>query len=813
MAAPPGAPTLTAQSGNKFIDLSWSESNNGGSAITGWEYRWSDDDGENWDPSEGWHSLALATTELQLSGTNGTELTVELRAVNARGSGPATQVKATPTPDNSAPTFDDGENATRAVPENSTVDSNGDPVTVGTAITATDQDEGDVLTYALVDDEDSEDDEAFTINTESGQLSVAADANLNYESQDSYSLTVSVKDNRDDANNVDDAVDATIAVTVNIQDEIEPPATPAIPAVSNRSAHHLTISWSPPDNAGPEISSYNFDWRLPGASEFTTETPDGDAKNITLLGLTHSTTYEFRLQAVNAEGASGWSDTGTGTTLADVPEAPSTLSAAINATDIDLSWTAGADRGAAIDLWQYRYSTDDGENWEDWTNIANSDATTAAHSVSNLSFGFVYSFEVRARNSTGFSASSPIASVVFGNRPAVFDDGAAVIRSVEENMAAGTKVGEPVVAQDPDGDTLTYSLSGTDAGSFDIDSNTGQITVGGSTVLDYETTASYSMTVEVTDGKDETGASQTASTTDGTISVTVNVTDVKPPGAPTGLTLKSPSPTKLTVRWSAPDEGAPPTHYVVRYQEDGCTGLTCWSDGSTVKGTYTTLTGLTTATDYEVSVEAHNVEGSDADSAVARTRDLTKVTSVSLTSDAGDDSVYAIGDEVQATVMFDGRVFVSANANPTLVLAIGDEERTASYKSGGGTDSLLFSYVIVDGDSDSDGIGIAENALGIKETDLWDISGTAPASKHDAVTEQMDHQVDGIRPMITKLEITSKPTHNNTYARNESIIVKVDFDDKVYITGTPSLMLRVGDTIRAAPLLCHQRLIFPTSTD
>ncbi|MXW48461.1 MAG: tandem-95 repeat protein, partial [Gammaproteobacteria bacterium] len=69
----------------------------------------------------------------------------------------------------------------------------------------------------------------------------------------------------------------------------------------------------------------------------------------------------------------------------------------------------------------------------------------------------------------------------------------------------------------------------------------------------------------------------------------------------------------------------------------------------------------------------------------------------------------------------------------------------------------------------------------------------------------MDHQVDGIRPMITKLEITSKPTHNNTYARNESIIVKVDFDDTVYITGTPSLMLRVGDTIRAAPLLAGNR--------
>ena len=48
--------------------------------------------------------------------------------------------------------------------------------------------------------------------------------------------------------------------------------------------------------------------------------------------------------------------------------------------------------------------------------------------------------------------------------------------SVDENTTSGHDIGEPVTANDPDeGDTLTYSLTGTDASHFDIDSSTGQI--------------------------------------------------------------------------------------------------------------------------------------------------------------------------------------------------------------------------------------------------------------------------------------------------------------------------------------------------
>ena len=69
-----------------------------------------------------------------------------------------------------------------------------------------------------------------------------------------------------------------------------------------------------------------------------------------------------------------------------------------------------------------------------------------------------------------------------------------------ENSAAGTAVGAPVAATDADNDTLAYSMTGTDAALFSIDTATGQLSVAQGAALDYETTTSYTVTVSVTDG-------------------------------------------------------------------------------------------------------------------------------------------------------------------------------------------------------------------------------------------------------------------------------------------------------------------------
>ena len=87
-------------------------------------------------------------------------------------------------------------------------------------------------------------------------------------------------------------------------------------------------------------------------------------------------------------------------------------------------------------------------------------------------------------------------------------------------------MGAAVAAKDPDGDTLAYTLSGADALTFYIYGN-GQIKVGQGTSLDYETKNSYSVTVNVSDGKNAAGEQDTA--IDASVDVTINVTDVPEP--------------------------------------------------------------------------------------------------------------------------------------------------------------------------------------------------------------------------------------------------------------------------------------------
>ena len=66
------------------------------------------------------------------------------------------------------------------------------------------------------------------------------------------------------------------------------------------------------------------------------------------------------------------------------------------------------------------------------------------------------------------------------NQAPSFDANTVTTLAVAENSPAGTGVGAPITATDPDeGDTLTYSLSGTDASSFEIGSSTGQKPSGG----------------------------------------------------------------------------------------------------------------------------------------------------------------------------------------------------------------------------------------------------------------------------------------------------------------------------------------------
>ena len=72
--------------------------------------------------------------------------------------------------------------------------------------------------------------------------------------------------------------------------------------------------------------------------------------------------------------------------------------------------------------------------------------------------------------------------------------------SVPENTPPNTDIGAPIAATDRDGDTLTYTLEGTDADSFDILSTSDGGQIRTSTELNHEEKSSYSVTVRV-DGR------------------------------------------------------------------------------------------------------------------------------------------------------------------------------------------------------------------------------------------------------------------------------------------------------------------------
>ena len=187
------------------------------------------------------------------------------------------------------------------------------------------------------------------------------------------------------------------------------------------------------------------------------------------------------------------------------------------------------------------------------------------------------------------------------NTDPAFDQESAV-RDLRENTGGGEYVGDPFTATDEDGDILTYSLEGDDAGSFAINSRTGQILTREGVTYDYEDATEYSVRVKADDG--ERG--------DATVEVAIQVIDVaEPPLAPRAPTLSDgPDDSgSLDVTWKTPDNSGRPDieSYDLRYRK---TGAENWRNGpQDVTGLTATIGGLAADSDYQVQVRATNDEG------------------------------------------------------------------------------------------------------------------------------------------------------------------------------------------------------------
>ena len=226
--------------------------------------------------------------------------------------------------------------------------------------------------------------------------------------------------------------------------------------------------------------------------------------------------------------------------------------------------------------------------------------TGTTHTIPSLTPGTQYTVRVAATKSgeedgdwSGEMTGTPSAPPPT-NRPPAFGADTATL-AVDENTAAGTDIGAALTATDPDSDTLTYTLEGTDAASFAIDSATGQLQTKSGVTYDHEAKPSYSVTVKAADPD---GASDT-------IAVTVNLVDLDEPPLKPAAPLFDAATSLLT--WGAPDNAGrePITGYDLRQKLASAANF----GSPTTDVTSPHSLALTPNTAYHFQIRAKNAEG------------------------------------------------------------------------------------------------------------------------------------------------------------------------------------------------------------
>ena len=298
-------------------------------------------------------------------------------------------------------------------------------------------------------------------------------------------------------------------------------------------------------------------------------------------------------------------------------------------------------------------------------------------------------------------------------------------KTVRENAAPGTALGGALNATDPEDDVLAYTLDDA-SGLFSVDDDAGRIRIAAGAVVDHESAASHTLTLQVADSMDERRDGDAA--VDDTMAVTVAVTDVnEPPATPAPVAAAS-GPTSLRVTWAEPENTGPPiTRYVVRHKEDRrgaratdanvrCTPTPC-------SGAWE-ITDLAESTAYRVRMRAFNDEGQSGLSPWADARTYAEL-AVSFGSAA-----YAVdeGGELTVTLRLDRASDRALTVPLTVSPASGYAVTAAAFAAGGTTATAVFEAA-VDADRDD-----ATATLGFGTLPAG-VSAGPPSSATVAVTD------------------------------------------------------------------------------
>ncbi len=367
---------------------------------------------------------------------------------------------------------------------------------VGTVI-ASDPDLGQNITFSIASGNTNE---AFSINPGTGDLSVANSSALDFETYPDFELTIKVQDNGA-VNLINQA-----AVTVTLVNMNEPPVIDNQTFNLNENSANGTV-------VGTVIATDPDDEQMLAYSILSGNTNNDFAINATtgVITVADSTALNFEFASyfellinVQDNGTGNLNNQGIVTiNLVDLNEPPvindqffSLNENSPNGSLVGTVLATDPDQGQNLTFSILSVNTGEAFNIDTYTGNISVQNSSMLDFETSPTFTLVVNVKDNGTGNLSSQAMVTISLLDINEPPSINNQSF----SITENSTDGTIIGN-VLASDPDaGQTINYSiLAGNTDNAFEIDSLSGEITVADSAALDFETTPSYDLIVEVQD--------------------------------------------------------------------------------------------------------------------------------------------------------------------------------------------------------------------------------------------------------------------------------------------------------------------------
>ncbi len=415
------------------------------------------------------------------------------------------------------------------------------------------------------------------------------------------------------------------------------PGAPSLTATPDYK--RITLNWTAPsENGGATIMSYRLERQNDDGSWTSIYSPPAGVTRRVDTGLADSTSYTYRIFAINVAGDSEWTSA-SAITLAQAPQKPSApTSSAVTPGPgtVKLDWDEPAfSGGVAISDYEYRYKLTNGGSWTGWRSVGTDTEVT----VENLKPVNSHDFEVRAENSVGFSPVLEMNGIPLSTKPTrapttlkavvedtdTADDGLnldvvltwTVLTAGDTDVNGGTDINAYVVQWTEDvADDESWV-------STDLAPATDSATAATTSHEDVDPGTTYYYRIAADNGEDE----------DGDLTWSAPVSVVVPsngPGTPAAPTLEA-DVNSITITWAAPmttdgdpvvdDGGSAITSYDIwvgttAAEVGDVPNLTPTITGLPAKRTVYEHTGLRATTEYFYRVRARNAATRDGDDGI-----------------------------------------------------------------------------------------------------------------------------------------------------------------------------------------------------